>query len=448
MKLLGRLPEAARADFLGAPGPVSRSPVAEAALAPAQTSTPVQLSADSFGLQRDFGAASLGDAFVGRRLPDGFEFPRLPRLPPIPLPSQFPKTTRQALAEMDTLLGGAPLSEDSQGGAEVTRDGLDANSDQDVEPLGDRYKAAMSQLEANSHIEQRKLEGLTPEQRDAYVQLRGQLMTIAPAGDPVAALALQKLLFSQKLTEGTSLRDGMTVLDGLSRLANGPVGEGLDRQKLLADLIQEVATPTTINQGDKGTCTATCVAIQLARKNPAEYVRLVAGLASPSGVAITASGDVLRPERDAVTAPGSRTQVQKLLAPALMELANPRLDYRNEEDAQFRGDKEDHGGLNSHEVDRVLESLYPGRFKRDQVGGFLSPSPKKIMGKIEDQLARGSDVLVGIWWGDDATHKVLVTGMENINGTDYVRYINPWGREERVTKDEFQSRLYDLNYEK
>jgi hypothetical protein len=57
-------------------------------------------------------------------------------------------------------------------------------------------------------------------------------------------------------------------------------------------------------------------------------------------------------------------------------------------------------------------------------------------------------VLVGIWWGDDATHKVLVTGMENINGTDYVRYINPWGREERVTKDEFQSRLYDLNYEK
>jgi len=42
---------------------------------------------------------------------------------------------------------------------------------------------------------------------------------------------------------------------------------------------------------------------------------------------------------------------------------------------------------------------------------------------------------------------VVVTGTETVDGQQYVNYINPWGREERMTRDEFMDRLNNFNYE-
>lgn len=50
-----------------------------------------------------------------------------------------------------------------------------------------------------------------------------------------------------------------------------------------------------------------------------------------------------------------------------------------------------------------------------------------------EELAAGRDVLVGIKWGDGG-HKVLVTGTETRDGVDYVKIINPWGREELIPR--------------
>ncbi|HEX8697701.1 MAG TPA: hypothetical protein VF815_02585 [Myxococcaceae bacterium] len=446
--LLGRISDAVRALPLANPASPPAQSSSPGALEPAQARAQLPLNTDAFGpvaslLPRSADIAQRLkfplDGLPGRRpLPDIFD---------IPFPPQPSRTTSKALEEMDTLLAGAPTSYSSEGGAEVIRDGVSADAAEDQMPEQERYQTAKTQVEANAPLEQRKLESMTPAQRDAYQQVKQELMTIQPAGDPVAALALQKLLLTGKLTEGTSLRDGMTVLDGLSRLASSPVMEGFDRQQLLANLTQEIATPSTINQGGKGTCTVTCVAIMLARQNPAEYVRLIAGLASPAGEVTTASGKVLRPERDALYVDVGRTDVQQLLAPALMELAHPRLDYRNEEDAQYRRNKEIHGGLNSREVDRVLEGIFDDRYKRRDVGGFLEMGNKKAMRKIQEELGDGKEVLAGLKWGDSA-HKVLVTGIENVNGQEYVHYINPWGREERIPKDEFRDRLIDFNHEK
>jgi hypothetical protein len=37
--------------------------------------------------------------------------------------------------------------------------------------------------------------------------------------------------------------------------------------------------------------------------------------------------------------------------------------------------------------------------------------------------------------------------MEEVDGVQYVKIINPWGREERIPRDDFQSRLQDINYD-
>jgi hypothetical protein len=204
----------------------------------------------------------------------------------------------------------------------------------------------------------------------------------------------------------------------------------------MADLVQELATPSAINQGPVGTCAATSVCIHMVRSNPAEYVRLVAGLASPAGAVSTASGKMLRREPDALTDSISRSEVQKLIAPAFMEIANPRKDYQNGQ-----------GGLNAKEVDRILEAVYDDRFKKHYVDGFLQMRPKKAMERLEEQLAQGEDVLAGLDW-DGGGHKVLVTGTETVDGKQYVNYINPWGQEERMSRDEFMDRLENFNYEK
>ncbi|KFA94021.1 hypothetical protein [Archangium violaceum] len=53
---------------------------------------------------------------------------------------------------------------------------------------------------------------------------------------------------------------------------------------------------------------------------------------------------------------------------------------------------------------------------------------------------------VAVSWGD-GYHKLLVTGTETIDGQEYIKYINPWGREERMPREEFEARLADINYD-
>jgi hypothetical protein len=354
----------------------------------------------------------------------------------------------KAMGAMDTLLRGERISGSSAGNAEVTRDAADVNTVSDQRPDSARYQEANAQLQANAQLEEQRLANLPPEHRDTYLRVKQQLMAIVPAGDPVAALSLQKLLFTGKLTEGPSLKDDRNVSQGLAHLLNAPLAEGIDRQQLLADLVQELATPSAINQGPVGTCAATSVCIHMVRSNPAEYVRLVTGLASPEGAVATASGKMLRREPDAITDTTGRSEVQKLIAPAFMEIANPRQDYRNgPPEGQYRGDKFKGSGLDAKEVDRILEAVYDDRFKKHHVDGFLQMRPSKAMERIEEQLAQGEDVLAGLDW-DGGRHKVLVTGTETVDGQRYVNYINPWGREERMTRDEFMDRLNNFNYEK
>ena len=65
---------------------------------------------------------------------------------------------------------------------------------------------------------------------------------------------------------------------------------------------------------------------------------------------------------------------------------------------------------------------------------------------IDTQLRAGASVPVAVSWGD-GYHKVLVTGTETVNGQEYVKYINPWGREERIPRADFEKRLADISYD-
>ena len=209
-------------------------------------------------------------------------------------------------------------------------------------------------------------------------------------------------------------------------------------------MVQECATPSAVNQDTKGTCVATSIEIQLLRTNPAEYVRLVSGLASPAGEVKTAGGDVLKVEPDALTDDTDRSLSQRLLAPALMEVGNGRSDYDNTEDQHHGPESDGKSGLTPAQADRVLESLYG----KDFAFTVTDDAKKKEAGTqfVLDEVAAGRSVLVGLQWGDGG-HKVLVVGTETRDGQEYVKIINPWGREESIPKDDFEKRLRNVNYD-
>ncbi|AKJ06315.1 Hypothetical protein AA314_07941 [Archangium gephyra] len=355
------------------------------------------------------------------------------------------RTPEDALSEMDNLFLGPETHGASDGGATVVRDAPNVNDRRDTrEGLGgiglggkpSRKEAAEAQLEANAALEQEQLAKLSPEERARYEAVKQSCLD---AGDPVAALSLQKLLFEGKLPGEEALVGGGTLLEQLATAAdpNTPMVEGLDRGAFLCDLVQELATPSAINQGSVGTCAPTTLAIDLAMQNPAEYARIALGLASPSGEVELAGGQTLTREAGTVLDDGKgRSNVQRLMGSAFMEMANGERDYVNSTEA---GD-----GAWSNDLDVLYEAVW-GRTMSDK---RLTTAEQRAgaMDIIDTQLEAGRNVPVAVSWGD-GYHKLLVTGTETVDGQEYIKYINPWGREERMPREEFEARLADINYD-
>lgn len=181
---------------------------------------------------------------------------------------------------------------------------------------------------------------------------RGKLLDVANAGAADGLLSLGDRLFS-KDSKGTRL------LDSAQRLATGPVHPDLARERgaILTNALAEAADADRILQQEKNTCAASSAAQILARSNPAELVRLVAGLATPEGKVAMASGATL--ERAAGTERpdgGKRTPSQRLLQAAFMEFGNGEARYDNAHDVSVAGGQQ-HYGLYHEEMARLMSAV-------------------------------------------------------------------------------------------
>jgi hypothetical protein len=278
---------------------------------------------------------------------------------------------------------------------------------------------------------------LSPDDRARYERV------FKATGSAVGQAALQNWLIAGKLP-GTAARGGDrgTLLSQLDRMASQPLAGGIARRDLLSDTILEIADPAAINQHKKGTCVATVAAILLAKQDPAEYARLVGGLASPEGTVRTAMGDVIAREADWKASDGGRSTPQRLLEPAFMELGNGNLDYRNGDDKSFSEDEgsEGTGGLSSSDSARLLTSVMGTAYKSVWVDDKQPGSLDAVFDKLKARLTSGERVPCSLLW-IKGSHKILA---ERISG-DRVYYTNPWGKEESLSIAEFKARLTSFN---
>lgn len=240
------------------------------------------------------------------------------------------------------------------------------------------------------------------------------------------------------LVGGPRAIGGGGLLTQLGEIADQHVAEGIDRSQLLSELIRETANPTCINQMGKGTCVATSVSIKLALANPAEYARLIAGLARPEGQVKLANGDTIRREHDWNDTTG-RSQSVRLLQPALMDYGNQG-EYDNTRDNSTWWGLGGRDGTPSWGRDKILEGLFDRTFDTVEV---LPWERDVIFDRIARQANSGTPVSVALKWGDRG-HAVLVTAVRD----GRVYYTNPWGQKESVSIASFKRNLSSAAFDR
>ena len=259
---------------------------------------------------------------------------------------------------------------------------------------------------------------------------------IANLLDAEGKRALQRLERSGRLDGSLRRPDQSTLLAQLSLLTRTPLATGLDRHRLMNDLIRQLADPGLIHQGNRGTCTVTTLEYRLALVDPAEYARLIVGLASPEGKVRMASGKQLERVEDSLTMDDSgRSDVSRLFEAALMDMGNGIADYRNRPDRHGLGKWTPFPtGLMSFQVARTATALTGRRHEAVEVVPIIGRLPlvdwgvsslmRKLMHTLETQ---GPAPTMLDWRGEGdkthAEHMVLVLRIEG----DRVVYRNPWG---------------------
>lgn len=393
----------------------------------------------------------------------GAAVPAMPKVPSVPCADAAQCAAQRAdaaRASRDVLSQPtSPLPTTSGGDREVLTDAPDSRvdaprpADAMQQTMTDLRNAKIAvRLQKNEPVVDEKLATLPPEDQQRYEEMNA---TLAKHGDDDGRLSMQTMLLDDKLDTKT-----MTELHRLSTSTKGDGVEPRGDDAVFRETVRELAVPDRINQGGRGTCAATVPLIQLAREDPAEYARLVNGLSSPEGKVSTKGGaELARVDNFGDDDGAGRSTTQKLLAPPLMDYADGMLQsYDNSKDKHDIYGYGDLGsGLDGGQAETLLETLRGRDFEQLEkpswefnglgVAPTFDGHPARLS-DIEQQLAQGKTVPVGMDWGDadtsgemHARHKVLVTGVTEESGQKYVEYVNPWGTRERMKADAFEKRL-------
>lgn len=234
-----------------------------------------------------------------------------------------------------------------------------------------------------------------------------------------------------------SRRDALgegTARDHVLALARRPLAPGLDRRALLDGLMHELLDPGAVRQQAWRTCAAATVQLWLALREPAEYARLVAGLASLQGRVPLAGGpDLERHGESARPDPSGRTPSSRLLQSAFMDFANGDDRYSNLTDTSHRDEGPAYSGLYPDQFDVLIEAVTARAWDTMEVGAGNCADAVALIARA---TARGEHVPVSLR-KDRMMHRLLVEASD----PSFMHCVDPVGKRSRVPLDEFRARL-------
>lgn len=328
-------------------------------------------------------------------------------------------------------------------------------------------------------------EALTRVQRDQY-----QSLYLAVGDDTRSALA--KLLQDGHLVGAKPLVGDREMLSQLAallkpeqlapelrsdQLAKEAGRNGLQQLPFAEQLIREAADPGQISQRQHNTCGATTIEYLVAKKNPAEFVRIASALASPEGIVTFAGGQQvdIHKSHGLDFDNSGRTDVDRLMQSALMDAGRTGLFDRHYDNRVDKGSfLPNMAGFSPTEMTHVLAQV----LKEDRVAlmtpnhsdewyadfirkgaDFLAPlgllnhhlakffetyrshTMVEILDRVEHSLAKGDPVPVLTSFTEDGSpvskleslHYLAVVGLDRQNRTITLR--NPWGDGDKGSGD-------------
>ena len=335
----------------------------------------------------------------------------------------------EASQSAEEILNGQRYHDDLNG-VDATLDANDVNDPGDTSQFAPRHRAAAKAVTQNYALEQTTLKRLSAEDQNAYRAVSAKLKE---GNDPVARLALQKLLFDGKFSGDLSSQLGSVAF------GSAPLAPSVDRSGFLADLVQELAVPGAINQGPTGTCGPTAIEMDLASKDPAEYARLAIGVASPEGrVQMKGGMELARPPGTESDDGSGRSNVQRMLGSAMYEISNG--------DATYAGPYDMNGSWGNSLAE--LRSQIEGKQQKFAVLTSAQDATFGLQG-IDQMLAAKQRPIVQLDYGNSGMlrHYLLVSGHGTDDNGRYVEMMNPGGRVERMREEDFLARLREVQYD-
>jgi hypothetical protein len=304
---------------------------------------------------------------------------------------------------------------------------------------------AKDMLARNAGLEAKATAKLSPADQAKYRNVMAKLGDKAIAKAVLQDWLIQQTLGGHGALPATGELKGLMAFGGrsltgnllnqLDALASQPLAAGIERSSLLSETIREVANPSTQHQESRNSCAMTTACIKLCLENPGEYVRLIAGVASPGGSVKLKNGDTIRRVSDWQIEDGGRSTTGKLLYPALMTYANP--GYSNTKDnAKYLGISE-YDGTGPGNWKRATEAIM-GRGVDETIITFANH--EEILGELAKQANSGKPVPVSF----NSKHVCLVTGVSG----DRVHVINPHGEFISISKNDFCKQVDAVLFER
>ena len=233
-------------------------------------------------------------------------------------------------------------------------------------------------------------------------------------------------------------RDGKTLLSNLADLATQPLNAGLaagiTRQKVLDEVLLQVANPDRIDQGNAPTCTVTSMAFELVRDEASEYVRLMAGLTSAKGKAEMRGGGDLKLDARSITQLNQRQGTQAIFQTAAMEYGNgaDKFDMAAGVSHDDKGVKESYPGLLPYQQTVMLRQLFGVRYETKSLA--TESSRAKALADLSTYVTAGTNrpVLLEIDQGN-FNHAVTYEMQKN----DRVYFRDPYGQIRSMPEEAF-----------
>lgn len=208
---------------------------------------------------------------------------------------------------------------------------------------------------------------------------------------------------------------------------------------VVVSALHDIAAPSDISQGNVGSCGGTSVQVQVAVRDPEEYLNIIDKLSKNQSY-ITKKGDEIKPNWTFINegTPGSidtrRRLSSKIIQNAFMDFANGSQDYDSSKVSS---------GLYAFQEVNIMKSLFGKDYVSYENDDFSGEQLLKIISNSNPSPS--NPVLLGISYdqkGNDGFHAVNVIGINN--SKKEVTIINPWGREETFNIKELKSRLFSV----